>query len=155
MYDVSWNEFESLAIELAKKILDSDKSFTAVIGVSRGGLLLARLLSSMLDLPMGVISAKHINGKYVVDDYISSIYDIEGDVLIVDDVLEESSKEIRVKITKNYKNITSTSLACIFYKRNKSKFEPEFSISEVKNMLTIVFPYQEASINENLKYSLE
>jgi hypoxanthine phosphoribosyltransferase len=155
MYDVSWNEFENLAIELAKKIIDSDKSFTAVIAVSRGGLLLARLLSSMLELPMGVISAKHIHNKYIIDDYISSIYDIEGDILVVDDVLEESSREICVKISKNYKQVNKIALACIFYKKNKINFEPEFAISEIKNMLTIVFPYQEANINKSLDCILD
>jgi hypoxanthine phosphoribosyltransferase len=155
MYKVSWNEFESLAIDLAKKIIDDNKSYTAVIGVSRGGLLLARLLSSMLELPMGVIAAKHVDGKYHVDNYVSTIYDIEGDVLLVDDVFDDVSKEIIIKLNKNYPKIKSISQACIFYKTNKTKFKPDYYISEVKDMLTIVFPYQEININENLKYSEE
>jgi hypoxanthine phosphoribosyltransferase len=153
MYKVSWNEFESLAIDLAKNIIASEKTFTAVIGVSRGGLLLARLLSSMLELPMGVIAAKHVDGKYHVDNYVSSIYDIEGDVLLVDDVFDDVSKEVVLKLNKNYPKIKTVSLACIFFKKNNTKFEPDFYISEVKDMLTIVFPYQEVSINKNLEYS--
>lgn len=154
MYKVSWNEFESLAIDLAKQIIDSQKEFTAVIGVSRGGLLLARLLSSMLELPMGVIAAKHVEGKFHVDNYISTIYDIEGNVLLVDDVFDDASKEILKKLNKNYPAIKTVSLACIFYK-SKTNFIPDFYISEVEDMLTILFPYQEASINENFKYSKE
>lgn len=155
MYNVSWNEFENLAIELAKKIIDSNKSYSAIIGVSRGGLLISRLLSSMLEIPMGVISAKYVDGRYVIDNNISSIYDIEGDVLLVDDVLEPISKEIVLKIKNNYPKINSISLAGIFYKTNNQKFKPEYYINEVKDMLTIIFPYQEKNINQNLKYCLE
>jgi hypoxanthine phosphoribosyltransferase len=154
MYKVSWNEFENLAIELAKKIIYSEKEYTAVIGVSRGGLLITRLLSSMLEIPMGIISAKYVDGKYMIDNHISTIYELEGDVLLVDDVLEETSKEIVLKIKKNYPKINKISLACIFYK-NKQKFKPDFYISDIKDMLTIIFPYQEKSINENLKFCME
>lgn len=153
MYKVSWNEFESLSIGLAKKIIDSKNKYSIIIGVSRGGLLLARLLSSMLNLPLAVISSKHINGKFVIDENISSLYKIKGNVLLVDDVFQECSKEIVSFLKKKYK-LDHISQACIFYKQNKTDFVPDFYINKVKDMLTIVFPYQEKSICENLEYSL-
>ncbi len=153
MYKVSWNEFESLSIELAKNILDSGKKFTAIVGVSRGGLLLARLLSSILKLPMGVIDAKYVQNKYVIDEHVSTIFELKGDILLVDDVLEIISKEIILKIKKNYKHVTSVSSASIFYKTNNN-FKPDFYVNNVKDMLTIIFPYQEISINENFENSL-
>jgi uncharacterized protein len=153
MYKVSWNEFETLSIDLAKKIIKSNKKFDLIIGVSRGGLLLARLLSSMLNIPLAVISSKHIKGKFVIDENISSLYKIKGNILLVDDVFQECSKEIVSFLKKKYK-LEIILQACIFYKQNKTNFVPDYCINKVKDMLTIVFPYQENSICENLKYVL-
>ena len=58
MYLVSWNEFESLSMELAKQIMASNKKYFAIITVNRGGLLLGRILSGVLGVPLGIISAK-------------------------------------------------------------------------------------------------
>ena len=151
MYSLSWNEFETLAMEVAKKIQNSEKTFDIVVAVSRGGLLLGRLLSSMLELPMGVISAKEMDGKYYVDDYISTIYDIEGNVLLVDDVFEETGNLIIKKIKKNYPKINNVTLACLLYK-STSNFKVEFSINKVEKKLNIIFPYQEDKINKSYKY---
>jgi len=153
MYKVSWTEFESLAIDLTKKIKASNKNFTFIIGVSRGGLLLARLLSSTLGLPMGVITAKHVDGVYHVDNYISSIFDVDGDVLLVDDVMDDASRAVLLKINNNYKEVKSITSACVFYKRNKTNFKPDFFISKVEDFITILFPYQEKSILKNFKNS--
>jgi hypoxanthine phosphoribosyltransferase len=153
MYKVSWIEFESLAIDLTKKIKASNKNFTFIVGVSRGGLLLARLLSSTLGLPLGIITAKHVDGAYHVDNYISSIFDVDGEVLLVDDVMDDASKEVILKIKTNYKDVTSITSACIFYKGNKTNFKPNFFISKVEDFITILFPYQEKSILKNLENS--
>jgi hypoxanthine phosphoribosyltransferase len=155
MYDISWREFNSLSIDLAKQITYSEKTFDAIVCVSRGGLLLGRLLSSVLELPLGVISAKKVNNKYVVDNYISTIYDLKGDILLVDDVFESSANIIKNKIKSNYKNIQNISLACIFYKKDILTFKPDFFINQIKNELDIVFPYQEKALIKDFKYALE
>jgi hypoxanthine phosphoribosyltransferase len=151
MYSLSWNEFEALSMELAKKIQLSGEEFNVIVAVSRGGLLLGRLLSSLLQLPMGVIFAKNIDGKYFVDNSISSIYEMEGNVLLVDDVFEETANLIVEKIKKNYSNVKNISLACLIYK-SKNNFKVKFSINKVENKLNIVFPYQEEKINKSYKY---
>lgn len=154
MYYTSWNEFESLSLELGKKILSSNKTYCAVICVSRGGLLLGRILSGVLNLPLGIISAKLINNKYVIDDTISCIYDLKGDVLLVDDVFEDRGEDVAKKVKKLQKGIKNIDLACIFYK-SETKFIPKYSINKIKDKLTIVFPYQEASLCQDYDNCLE
>lgn len=153
MYVVSWNEFESLSIELAKKIHRSNIKYSAIIGINRGGLLLARLLSSMLELPMGVIDAKFSGNKYIVDDNVSMIYSLKGNVLLVDDILEKTSLDIVLKIKQKYK-LDKISLACVFYKTNKEDFKPEYYVNQVDSFLKVIFPYQEQNINKHFKQSL-
>lgn len=152
MYKISWNEFESLALDLSKQILNSKNKYNFIIGVSRGGLLLARVLSSALDLPMGVITSKHISGKHYVDARISSVFDVEGCVLLVDDVSDFAVNNMSEKILKTNPKISSLSLACLFFKKEGCNFLPSYYIKEVENILTIVFPYQEVAIKKNLKY---
>ncbi len=155
MYYTSWNEFESLSLELGKKVISSNKKYCAVICISRGGLLLGRILSGILDVPLGVISAKLINNKYVIDKAITCLFDLKGDVLLVDDVFEENrGEEVAKKIKLIKKTIKTIDLACIFYK-SEGKFVPKYSVNKIKNKLTIVFPYQEASLCQDYDNCLE
>jgi len=154
MYYTSWNEFESLCLELGNKILTSNNKYCAVICISRGGLLLGRILSGILGLPLGIISAKLINNKYVIDDTITCISDLKGDVLLVDDVFEDRGEDVAKKVKKLQKGIKNIDLACIFYK-SETKFIPKYSINKIKDKLTIVFPYQEASLCQDYDNCLE
>ncbi|MFH0906189.1 MAG: phosphoribosyltransferase family protein [archaeon] len=144
MYNISWNEFETLAIELAESIIKSEKKYTTVICVSRGGLLLGRLLSEILELPLGVISAKHDAdkyGNYYVDPHISFLYDFTDDILLVDDVFEDTANVIKEVIHKNRPAVKHIALACIFYRPTKG-FVPDYFINILHDQLTINFPYQ-------------
>lgn len=154
MYYISWDEFESLSLELGKKILEGEKKYTAVVCVSRGGLLLGRILSGILNLPLGVISAKVVDNRYVIDNTISCLFDIKGDILLVDDVLEKRSLEISKTIKKIQKEVKNIDLACIFYKSG-NEFVPNYYVNNVKDRLVIIFPYQEQSINKDYDNSLE
>ncbi len=151
MYDISWNEFETLAMDLVKKIECSDKTYDAVVCISRGGLLLGRLISAILKIPLGIISAKMVDNKYVVDDYISCVYEIEGNVLLVDDILEDTVSLIIKKLKKNYKKIDEILLACVFYK-SKNKFKPNYYINKITHKLDIIYPYQEGALKETYKF---
>ena len=150
MYLMSFKEFEVLALDLAKKIKSSKKEYDLIVGVSRGGLLVSKILSNILDIPMGVISAKSIEGKYLVDNYITCIYEIEGDVLLVDDVFEKTGLNVSNKIKKKHPKIDNIDLGCIFYKSN-SEFKPKFSIDKIKNELNIVFPYQKQALEKRFR----
>ena len=110
---MSWDEFEGLSIELSRKIIDSNKKIDLIICVSRGGLVLGKILSETLDKPLAVISAKYLENKYTVDDNISSLYPIKGNILLVDDVMEEVVNDI-VKVVKKNKGVTSVTLASLF-----------------------------------------
>jgi len=141
MYSMSWNEFESLSLDLAKKIKDSRKEIDIIICVSRGGLVLGKILSEVLDKPLAVISAKYLGSRYTVDDNISSVYPIKGNVLLVDDILEDTVDDI-VGVIKKNKAVKNIALASIFYRKKKNNFKPDFFVGDIKDSLWITFPYQ-------------
>lgn len=138
---MSWNEFESLSLDLAKKIKDSRKEIDIIICVSRGGLVLGKILSEVLDKPLAVISAKYLGSRYTVDDNISSVYPIKGNVLLVDDILEDTVDDI-VGVIKKNKAVKNIILASIFYRTKKNNFKPDFFVGDIKDSLWITFPYQ-------------
>ncbi|MDD3127174.1 MAG: phosphoribosyltransferase family protein [Candidatus Izemoplasmatales bacterium] len=138
---MSWNEFESLSLDLAKKIKDSRKEIDIIICVSRGGLVLGKILSEVLDKPLAVISAKYMGARYTVDNKISSLYPIKGTILLVDDILEDTVYDIIDEVKKN-KLVTNILLASIFYRKKKNNFKPNFVVGDIIDSLWITFPYQ-------------
>lgn len=143
MYSMSWNELEGLCLELEKKIKDSgkDKQIDLIVCVSRGGLFLGRILSEMLNKPLAVISARYQGTKYTVDDKISALCPIKGNILLVDDVMEEVVNDI-VKVIKKNKSVNSVTLACLFYRKQGKKFIPDYSVNEIHKEIWVTFPYQ-------------
>jgi hypothetical protein len=49
---ISWPEFHDLCFKLAKKVLGRSEKFDRIVCISRGGLVVARILSDYLDLPI-------------------------------------------------------------------------------------------------------
>ncbi|HOD89548.1 MAG TPA: phosphoribosyltransferase family protein [archaeon] len=158
MYLVSWNEFESLSMELAKQIMASNKKYFAIITVNRGGLLLGRILSGVLGVPLGIISAKYMTDKknYIIDKNISFLYDmygeLQGNILLIDDIFEATGNDIKKVIMKNNKKIKYIDLGCVFYK-SKDSFKPDFYINQIKHDINIIFPYQEKALLSDLRDS--
>jgi len=147
MYSMSWNEFESLSLEVAKIIKQSKNNYDLLICVSRGGLLLGKILSEVLDTPLGIISAKYVNDTYLVDDKISSTVPIKGKILLIDDVLEENSLKI-IEVIKKNKSVLCVDLASVFYRAKNKKFKPNFFINEIKDNIWVSFPYQSKHLKE-------
>lgn len=50
LHFISWENFHTSSFELAKKIQDSGEKFDTIVAISRGGLVLARILSDFLKL---------------------------------------------------------------------------------------------------------
>lgn len=145
---MSWNEFESLALELSKKIKTSKVEFNIIVCVSRGGLVLGKILSEVLDKPLAIISARYLGAKYTVDNCISSVYPVKGNILLVDDVLEGTVSDI-IKVIKKNTAVENITLASVFYRKKDDGFKPDFYIGDVKDSLWIVFPYQAKCLKGN------
>jgi hypoxanthine phosphoribosyltransferase len=154
MYYISWNEFESLALDLAKNIDLSNKKYDLIVTVGRGGLLLGRILASLLKLPLGVIFAKTINKKYEISEDISCLFEIKGNVLLVDDLMDDNALLIQKKIKSKYSKVQTITLASIFYK-NSNNFKPDYSLNKIKHEMTLIFPYQEMALQKNYKLFME
>ena len=112
---ISWKEVETLVNILHDNILESDKEFDAVIGLPRGGLIPAVMLSHKLGLPYKL--------GYGTD---------YGNALVIDDICD-SGKTLQ---HLEYKT------AVLHYKPHTSIIEPTFYACKFKSDDWIVYPWE-------------
>ncbi len=152
---VPWGEALKLCYSLAGKILDSGASFDAIVTISRGGLVPARIVSDVLGIEeMYVIRSRFwgIAGK-VFDEPQVSIHESLGvsgkDVLVVDEVVDTGltmGKVMGIIKGMGARNVKS---AVLHYKLTSS-LRPDYYVEVVKEWVWIFYPW---SFSETL-YSL-
>ncbi len=142
---LSWKKFELLTNKLCEKIRKKKENFSHIICIATGGLILGKLLSEKLNLPLGIISMKAYEGrklkKLKFDKHISATKKVNGVVLLVDDIADSgTSLKIAFNYLSNYKGIKRAKTASLFNKPSSS-FIPDYFIKETSDW--IVFPYEE------------
>jgi len=146
MIAVSWDEFALYSSKLAKMV--EGKKFDSIIAISRGGLVLGRILSDALSFKLGVVSAKaYETGKtgifasgVVVDRKISIAGDAGRNVLLVDDIADTGATLEEVGRFLCEEHGMSVESAVIFKKKNCASHLDYAVISGVDDW--IVMPYE-------------
>jgi uncharacterized protein len=146
---IFWNSFEVFVSILAKKVQKNE--YDSIICISTGGLVLGKMLSDQLSLPLSIISAKSYekghtkNGEVQIGGNISSLNKVEGKILLVDDLVDSgNTMKVVVDYLSLMKSITSIHTATL-YKKSKSIFTPDFFVKESDEW--IVFPYEKTEFN--------
>ncbi len=143
----TWESIFSQSVKLAEKLANGcgPKAFDCIIGVSRGGLVLTRLMSDLLEIPDVMITKSEYytdlgrrKKKPVITQKIQgSIF--KKKVLLLDDVADtgESLTEIeRYLRSKKPKDLTVATL----YIKPWSKVIPDYYVS--KTDAWIIFPWE-------------
>ncbi len=142
---ISWSEFESLSDSLAKKIRSS--KIDVIVCISRGGLVLGRILSDRLNKPLGVISVRAYKNctlkqakEIILDKKVSLIEELHGNILLVDDVADSGKTMALVSnFLKKTKKVNSIKTA-VLIKKTTGRIEPDFFAKNSNDW--IVFPYE-------------
>lgn len=152
---VPWGEALKLCYSLAGRILDSGASFDAIVTISRGGLVPARIVSDVLGIEeMYVIRSRFwgIAGK-VFDEPQVSIHeplDVDGkDVLVVDEVVDTGLTMGKVMKLIKGMGARDVKSAVLHYKLTSS-LKPDYYVEVVREWVWIFYPW---SFSETL-YSL-
>lgn len=135
---VSWGGYEARCVQLAQQILDSGWEFDSIVGISRGGLMPAVLLSHLLRKKMGVICANSYEGEeemqqgeLSISNDIAIVANTLGTrVLFVDDLADKGETLIRMKewMSKNHPEVTQLRTAVI-WKKPTSQIEPDYYVA--------------------------
>jgi hypoxanthine phosphoribosyltransferase len=119
--EVTWAEVDGLASLISRQIVESDRNYSGLLGISGGGLILAVLLSKKLDIPL-------LNTP-------------QNRCIIVDEVADTGKR-----LKKLYDNHVSTIhggtiYTATFFERQKSTFSPDFVGRTARYEDWIIFPW--------------
>ena len=144
--NLNWEDFEKFGAELAEDIKKDDISFNGIVSIARGGLVLGRMLSDKLELPLHTIHTNRykIGNNHTTESIASGIItgnqELSGNILVVDD-LTQSGVTLE-KVVRKLKRIDNVKLikSATIYNKNNSKFKPNYYVKSTEKL--IVFPYE-------------
>ncbi|HEV2137648.1 MAG TPA: phosphoribosyltransferase family protein [Nitrososphaerales archaeon] len=140
---ISWSEYGNLAEALAEKVRANGNHYDLVVGIARGGIPVAMVVSDHLDVKIDFVNVKSYNdiGKRTPPRILSTL--IEGvhgkDVLLVDDLVDQGDTLAFLQHYLNEQGPKSLQTAVMF-KKPWSKTEPDYYLETVSEW--IVFPFE-------------
>jgi hypoxanthine phosphoribosyltransferase len=145
---VSWPEYGNLAEALAEKVRSTGKMFDLVIGIARGGMPVAMVVSDRLGVRIDFINVKSYVGigQRGIPKILSTLTEeISGKrVLIVDDLVDQGDT---IQVVKGYLSAQAPELleVAVLFKKPWTKIEPDHYLEVVDRW--IVFPFELNEVN--------
>jgi uncharacterized protein len=149
LHFISWDNFHTSSFQLAEKIKKSGEKFDIIIAISRGGLVLARILSDFLDLPIyniSIESYEEINKakEPKVTQDIGSAEIKNKKILLVDEICDtgktfERGVAYLFSVGNGLDRSLQVKTACLVLKTH-STFKPDFHEEKIDKW--VVFPYE-------------
>lgn len=145
---LSWPEYGNLAEALAEKVRSGGTQFDLVIGIARGGMPVAMVVSDHLGVRIDFINVKSYEGIGMrsTPRILSTLTEaVKGkSVLVVDDLVDQGDT---LKTVEDYLNQQGPRLmkSAVLFKKPWSKVEPDFFLEVVDKW--VVFPFELSEIN--------
>ena len=121
--NITWQKVESLTKLLSKKVLDKKKQFNSISTISRGGLVLSRLMADRLDIHQILVDKNTI----------------PSDSLFVDDIYD--SGDTFKKILSKVENPDSLVYATLFARKGKRYPKQLVFAKKTRGNEYIVYPW--------------
>jgi hypoxanthine phosphoribosyltransferase len=150
---ISWEQLENDCIMLAKQI-DGTK-IDEIISISRGGMVVSRLLSDLLKLPISHIAIDsyanlHMEKEPIITQLSPREFNGER-VLLVDDLSDSGKTFLRGLSYLKELPIAKVFTASLYYKSH-AQYIPDFTMQKIDAW--IVFPYEIRETREDIIKSL-
>jgi len=140
---VDWTEYGDLAGALAAKVRSGGKKFDLVVGIARGGVPIAMVVSDQLGVKIDYINVKSYDGiaQRGAPRIISTLTQgIAGkSVLIVDDLVDHGDTMETVMRHLLEQGPAFLEVAVLF-KKPWTRFEPDYYLDVVDKW--VVFPFE-------------
>lgn len=139
---LSWNDFHDACFDLSKKIKQKKIKFDRILAISRGGLVVARILSDFLNLPISVFTMVAYTGinKCKQAKVVEGLkIEPKGEtVLLIDEVADSGGT---YKEALSYLKVAPNKIyTCAPYIKSWTKYKPDFW--QVESDKWIIFPYE-------------
>jgi hypoxanthine phosphoribosyltransferase len=148
---ISWADYGKLSASLVEHLQSPALRFDLVIGVARGGIPLAMVVSDQLDVKIDIINVKSYEGiaERERPRIISTLTEsVKGKrILLIDDLVDEGAtmgtvvKYLRKEKPRELKT-------AVLFKKPWSKFEPDFYLETLDEW--IVFPWERGEVGRIL-----
>ena len=140
---ISWPEYGNLAEALAEKIRAKGRAYDLVVGIARGGIPVAMVVSDHLNVKVDFVNVKSYNdiGKRAPPKILSTLTEaIQGkDILLVDDLVDKGDT---LTLMNGYLSgqKPKTVETAVLFKKPWSKTQPDYFLEEVSEW--VVFPFE-------------
>ena len=140
---ISWSEYGNLAEALAEKVRAKGRHYDLVVGIARGGIPVAMVVSDHLDVKIDFVNVKSYNdiGRRTAPRILSTLVEgvLQKDVLLVDDLVDQGDTLVFMKKYLADQKPRSLETAVLF-RKPWSKVEPDYFLETVSEW--IVFPFE-------------
>ena len=145
---ISWAEYGNLAEALAEKVRSGGKAFDLVVGIARGGIPVAMVVSDRLGVKVDFINVKSYSGiaERSAPRILSTLTESVGGrrILLVDDLVDHgvTLDVLRRFLAEQKPELLQTA---VLFKKPWSKTEPDYYLETVDKW--IVFPFELNEVN--------
>jgi hypoxanthine phosphoribosyltransferase len=145
---INWTEYGNLADALAEKIRSQSESFDLIIGIARGGIPVAMVVSDHLNVKLDIINVKSYEGiaernpPRILTTLTEAVKD--KNVLLVDDLVDQGDTMATVSKFLQSQGPMVLKTAVLF-KKPWSTTEPDYFLEVVDKW--IVFPWEHGEVN--------
>jgi hypoxanthine phosphoribosyltransferase len=147
---LSWSQYGELVTKLSDEVAASGERFDLVIGIARGGIPVAMVVSDRLGSKVDFINVKSYTdvGERVKPRILTTIIEriTEKRVLLVDDLVDggETMETVTRYLETERPLVMKTA---VLFTKPWSSFVPDFSLQTVDTW--IVFPYERGEVRRS------
>jgi uncharacterized protein len=140
---IGWSEYGNLAEALAEKVRANGKKYDLVVGIARGGIPVAMVVSDHLNARIDFVNVKSYNdiGKRTAPKILSTLTEgVQGkNILLVDDLVDQGDtmSSMRQYLLGQHPKSLETA---VLFKKPWSTVEPDYYLESVSEW--IVFPFE-------------
>lgn len=139
----TYNDIHNGCVYLAHKIKQSGNPPDLIVGLVRGGMLPAVILSNLLEIPCQAIHYSSQDGAGDDKNHCNDIQQLQGkNILLVDDICDtgKTLEEVYGELTRRKQFCRS---AVLYYKEDMDGHIPEFAWQTIpSNAPWIIFPFE-------------
>lgn len=145
---INWTEYGNLADALAEKIRSQSEAFDLIIGIARGGIPVAMVVSDHLNVKLDIINVKSYNGiaERNPPRILTTLTEaVKGkSVLLVDDLVDQGQTMATLSTYLRDQGPALLKTAVLF-KKPWSATDPDYFLEVVDKW--IVFPWEHGEVN--------
>ena len=140
-----WEEVAGLTQDIIRQATVDGKKFDAVVGLTRGGLTPAVLISQYLDIPMHALKVSlrdHVGKDDLVEAREAFGINSGKNILVIDDINDTGATINYLKECWGHDNATYA----VLFNNEASEAEVDYSardINKLENDVWIIFPWED------------